>query len=171
MRKITIVGFAMLAWLFQAHAAAQEREVDRTLVLLMSVEGESVRVVSARLSSRQPDSAQAPAEPAVAYELTDGGNTVLFRGRMVDPTLSHAPFAPPGEPSVGHTSLRKSHAAYLLRVPYHPRYRTLKIGTTQDTAKGDRVRSVSAEPARPTELVSAARTVDLTEVMRALPIR
>jgi hypothetical protein len=90
---------------------------------------------------------------------------------MVDPTLSHEPLAPPGEASVGHASLRKSHAAYLLRVPYHPRYRTLRIAAAQETAKGDRVRSLSGEQAKLAEAASPARTVDLTEVMRALPIQ
>jgi hypothetical protein len=171
MRKITITGIALLSGFFQAHAVGQAIGAERTLVLLMSVEGESLRVVSARLSSRQPDRAPAQGQRAIPYELTDGGNTVLFRGRMVDPTISHEPFAPPGETSAGHASLRKSQAAYFLRVPYHPRYRALKIETTQDTAKGDRVRSLSGEQTKPTELASPARTVDLTEVMRAIPIQ
>lgn len=171
MRKITMTGIAMLSWLFQADAGAQEIDTERALVLLMSVEGESLRVVSARLSPRQPGSAPAPGQRGLSYELTDGGNTVLFRGQMVDPTIAHEPFAPPGEARVGHTSLRKSQAAYLLRVPYHPRYRTLKIATTQDTAKGDRVRSLSGEQTRPTALASPARTLDLTDVMRAIPIQ
>src|SRR5688572_27468991 len=89
MRTMTITGIAMLAWFFQAHAVAQPIDTERTLALLMSVEGESLRVVSARLSPRQPDRAPAPGEQGIAYELTDGGNTVLFRGRMVDATQSH----------------------------------------------------------------------------------
>jgi len=171
MRTMTITGIAMLAWFFQAHAVAQPIDTERTLALLMSVEGESLRVVSARLSPRQPDRAPAPGEQGIAYELTDGGNTVLFRGRMVDATQSHEPFAPPGEASAGHAPLRKSRAAYFLRVPYHPRYRTLRIEPTPDTAKADRVRSLSGEKTQPTEGASPARTIDLTEVMQAIPIQ
>jgi hypothetical protein len=115
------------------YAAEPEAHAPQSLTLVISIEGSSHRVVSARLNNRTWSAPihVSTAPDSISLSLLDAEGLVRFATKMPDPRLVRGAMPLPGEPETGHPVFLRDRTAYRLNVPWDSRYSTLRVVTAR----------------------------------------
>lgn len=139
-----------------AVGAQQATPPYQLLVLRMSASESGQQVIESTLVASSAPLVAPPQSPdarAVNFAVTDASGKVVFESSLPDPNELRSPLSPPGAPFEGHKTVKTDGAEYLLRMPYLPEARMLRI------AVGAPVVQPSAQGATPAPPPGAQNTV------------
>lgn len=125
LRRLAVHAAAMLGLCGVAVATAADHQV---LVVRLAYQGDHYALRDARVvASPVPLRARAVHGATLHYSLLDAKGRTLSVHAAPDPRLLRAPLSPPGEPFAGHLEARREAGEFVLRLPYRPEGRALRL--------------------------------------------